>query len=227
MENKFDKTLSLLGDNAYNIITSKKVAICGLGGVGGYVTEMIARLFVNNIILIDFDKVSITNFNRQIIATDDNIGKYKTECFKERILSINDKCNIDIINEKIDENFFEKHNKILNNIDFIFDCIDDKYGKITIYKYCKANNIDFISSMGTGNNIKENLIITDIEKTKNCPLAKVMRKLCKDNNLSNIKVIYNDVQEENNLSGTLPTIPSIAGIKMTQYFIELNQQHNQ
>ncbi|MCQ2609831.1 MAG: ThiF family adenylyltransferase [Lachnospiraceae bacterium] len=218
MESKFEKTISLLGDISYDNLSSKHVAICGLGGVGGYVVEMIARFGVSHITLIDFDKVSISNFNRQIIAIDTNIDKYKTICFKDRILSINDKCTVDIISEKIDEDFFKKHSDILNP-DFLFDCIDDKYGKIAIYKYCKSHDIDFISSMGTGNNIKENLVITDIEKTKNCPLAKVMRKLCKDNNISDIKVIYNDIQEAHNLSGTLPTIPSIAGIKMVHYFI--------
>lgn len=219
MNEKYEKTKNLIGREKMVEIANANVLICGLGGVGGYVAEMVARLGINNIHIVDFDTVSLSNFNRQIIAIDKNIGKFKTDCIKERILEINKNANIYIYNEKIDDQFFIKYDNNFSNIDFIFDCIDDKNGKINIYKYSKSKNINIISSMGTGRNTNFNFKIDDISKTKNCPLAKVMRKLCIDNNIKNIKVIYNDIDNDNKKDGTIPTLPSIAGILMVQYYL--------
>lgn len=219
MNKKWERTIELIGESNFNKISKTNILICGLGGVGGYVAEMIARLGVENIFLIDFDIVNENNFNRQIIAINDNIGKLKTECFKNRIREINDNTKTVCINDKIDELFFNKYGKNFDNIDFIFDCIDDKIGKLAIYKFAKEKNIKIISSMGTGRNINMNFKIDDMSKTKNCPLAKVMRKLCIDNNIENIPCVYNDIQSDIEYKGTLPTLPSTAGILMVQYFI--------
>ena len=118
----------------------------GLGGVGGYVVEALARSGIGNLILVDYDRVDITNFNRQIIAINNNVNRYKIDCFKDRIRDINEECNVITYNLKVDStNIKDIFN---NNIDFVVDAVDDIKAKELIINYCMENNIDFISSMG-------------------------------------------------------------------------------
>ena len=171
---KFNRLENLIGSFSLEKLKDSTVLVVGLGGVGGYVVESLARSGIGNLILVDYDKVDITNFNRQIIAINENIGKYKVDCFKERIESINEACNVISYNLKIDN---ENIKDIFNTkIDFVVDAVDDVRAKTSIINYCLEHNIDFISSMGTGNRLDPSkLTIMTLDKTWNDPLARVMR----------------------------------------------------
>ena len=170
----FKRLENILGNLTLEKLKNTTVLVIGLGGVGGYVVESLVRSGIGNLILVDYDKVDITNFNRQIIAVKDNIGKYKVDCFKKRIKSINPKCNVIIYNLKIDDTNIED---IFNfKIDYVVDAVDLVKAKVCIINYCLEHNINFISSMGTGNRLEPNkLVITTLDKTYNDPLARVMR----------------------------------------------------
>ena len=179
---RFIRSALLIGEDNIKKLANKKVMIFGCGGVGSYVIEGLARTGVNNFILIDNDTVSISNINRQLIATTQSIGKLKVEVCKERILSINPSANIITYNKFI---LPETINDIdFSNVDFVIDCIDTISGKLAIIEKAKLNNIKVISSMGTGNKLDPSLFkIVDISKTNTCPLAKVMRYELKKRNI--------------------------------------------
>lgn len=219
MENQFCRTESLIGKNAVNKLNNSKVAVFGIGGVGSYVVEALARAGVGNFVLIDKDLVNITNINRQIIATHDTIGRKKVEVAKERILSINPNANIEIFNEF----FLPGNTTILNKtIDYIVDAIDTVTSKIELIIQAKTLDIPIISSMGTGNKLDPTKFeITDIYKTSVCPLAKVMRKELKKRNIDNLKVLYskeepikNDaiIENEKIVPASISYVPSVAGL---------------
>ena len=175
---EFEREELLIGDKI-NILKDKTILVLGLGGVGGYVTESLTRCGIGNLILVDYDKVDITNINRQIIAIYPNIGRLKTECFKERIAMINKNCNVTLINE-----FYGKDNKdsLFNKkIDYVIDCCDSLESKKLLIEECFKRNIPIISSMGTGNKFHPELFsITKLKKTEYDPLAKKLRFLLKD-----------------------------------------------
>ncbi|MDD5979958.1 MAG: ThiF family adenylyltransferase, partial [bacterium] len=180
--NEFDRLKLLIGENNFDKIFNLNILVIGLGGVGGYVVESLARSGVNNLTLVDFDKIDITNINRQIIATYDSIGNLKTEEFKKRISLINRNCNVKMVSSFIGENnidllFTEKY-------DYIVDCCDSVKTKELIIKYCKEKNIKSITCCGTGNKLDPTkLEITDLSKTNYDPLAKILRKYVKENNI--------------------------------------------
>ncbi len=209
MEQQFARTESLLGHENMNILADAKVAVFGIGGVGGFVVEALARSGVGHIELIDHDTVAESNLNRQIIATYDTIGRDKVEVMKERILSINP--NVEVIAHKC---FYLPENK--DDFDFtkysyIVDAVDTVTAKLTIIEEAKNCNVPVISSMGTGNKLDPTAFeIADISKTSVCPLAKVMRRELKKRGISHVKVLYSkeaaltpkhQVEEERNEGG--------------------------
>ena len=170
---------SLIGKECVDNIRNKCVVVLGLGGVGGYVVESLARSFVGTLILVDYDRVDITNLNRQIIALHSNIGKLKTECFRERIKDINPLCNVILIDKFIDESNYLELFKY--DIDFFVDACDSIKTKKYVIKYCLYNNIPIISCMGSGNKMDPSkLYICDIKNTFNDPVARIIRKFIKD-----------------------------------------------
>ncbi len=188
MENQFSRTEILIGKEATEKLKNSKVVVFGLGGVGSYVVEALARAGVQNFILVDKDVVSISNINRQIIATHKTIGRPKVEVQKERILDINPNIKVEIIQE-----FFMPDSKDFfdSSIDYIVDCIDTITAKVELVVRAKSKNIPIISSMGTGNKLDPTKFeIDDIYKTSVCPLAKVMRKLLKEKEIKSLKVLY-------------------------------------
>ena len=217
---KFTRLENLIGAGSLEKLKNTTVLVIGLGGVGGYVVEALARSGVGNLVLVDYDRVDITNFNRQIIAVSDNIGKYKVNCFKERIKSINEECNVSTYNLKIDN---ENIRDIFNiKIDFVVDAVDDVRAKVSIINYCLEHNIDFISSMGTGNRLDPSkLIITTLDKTYNDPLARVMRR--KFNNTKKITVCTSlEVPlkvKDKTVIGSNAFVPSSAGLLIASYII--------
>ena len=191
MLTQFSRTELLLGKEAMERLSNARVAVFGIGGVGGYVCEALVRSGIGTFDLIDDDKVCLTNLNRQIIATRKTVGKYKTEVMKERILDINPKAVVNIHNcfflpENADEFPFEKY-------DYVVDAVDTVTAKIAIIMKAKEKNVPVISSMGAGNKLDASMFrVADIYKTKVCPLAKVMRRELKKRGVKNLKVVYSE-----------------------------------
>jgi tRNA A37 threonylcarbamoyladenosine dehydratase len=216
----FERTISLVGAETFNKIQNKTVLVVGLGGVGGFAAEALVRSGIENIILIDHDKIDITNLNRQIISNQKNIGNYKVDEFTYRIKNINPNCNI--INHKL---FLDNTNiNILDqyNIDYIVDACDSVQAKKLLIDYSINKNIKLISSMGTANKIDATkLEIIDIRKTSYDPLAKILRKYVNDLK-TNKKIMVISSKEQpikrENLS-TLIFVPATAGILYANYII--------
>ena len=193
MLTQFSRTEMLLGRAATDKLKKSRVAVFGIGGVGGYVCEALARSGVGAFDLIDDDKVCLTNLNRQIIATRKTIGRYKTDVMKERILDINPDADIRVykcffLPENADEFPFEEY-------DYIVDAIDTVTAKIELVMRADRLDIPIISSMGTGNKLNVcELRVADIYKTKVCPLAKVMRRELKKRGIKKLKVVYSEEQ---------------------------------
>ena len=189
MLTQFSRTELLLGKEAMNKLEDARVAVFGIGGVGGYVCEALARSGVGKLDLIDNDKVCMSNLNRQIIATRKTVGQYKTEVMKDRILDINPEAEVNIHNcfflpDNADEFPFEEY-------DYVVDAVDTVTAKIALVMKCKELDIPIISSMGAGNKLDASAFrVTDIYKTKVCPLAKVMRRELKKRGVKKLKVVY-------------------------------------
>lgn len=189
------RTSRVIGEENVKKISNSNIAVLGVGGVGGYVVEMFARLGVKNLTIVDFDTISVSNLNRQIIALKSNINCLKVEEFKNRILNINPDCSVAAVAKKITK---ENVGEILNKkFDFVIDAIDDIPAKIEIAKYCQENNIKLISSMGTGNRYKmPKFEVSDITKTSYDKLAKKLRKLLKEQGVENLTVVYTKEEAE-------------------------------
>ena len=186
--NQFSRTELLIGEESIEKLNRVKVAIFGIGGVGSFVVEGLVRAGVENFILIDDDKICLTNLNRQLIATHKTIGKYKVEIEKERILDINPNAKV----ETYQEFFMPKSKGILDEtVNYIVDCVDTVTSKIELVVRANKLNIPIISSMGTGNKLDATKFeITDIYKTSVCPLSKVMRKELRARKIKKLKVLY-------------------------------------
>ena len=188
MLNQFSRTELLIGKEGVDKLHNAKVAVFGIGGVGSYVVEGLVRAGIQNFILVDDDKVCLTNLNRQIIATRQTVGKQKVEVAKDRILSINKDANVEILQE-----FFMPGSKEIldDTVDYIVDAVDTVTAKIELVVRANKLNIPIISCMGTGNKLDPTKFeVTDIYKTSVCPLAKVMRKQLKKRNIKKLKVVY-------------------------------------
>ena len=193
MLTQFSRTELLLGKEAMDKLANSRVAVFGIGGVGGYVCEALVRTGVGAFDLIDDDKVCLTNLNRQIIATRKTVGQYKTDVMKERMLEINPKVDVRVhkcffLPENADEFPFEKY-------DYIVDAVDTVTAKISLVMKAQEMNIPIISSMGAGNKLDASKFqVADIYKTKVCPLAKVMRRELKKRGVKKLKVVYSEEQ---------------------------------
>lgn len=213
-EHSLSRMELLVGEDSIEKLRKATVIILGVGGVGGFVTEAIARSGVGRIILVDKDKVSISNLNRQIIATHNTIGKPKVEVMKERIISINPNCDV-VINQCFisSENIEELIDK---DVTYVVDAIDTVTSKIQVIEYCYKNNIPIISSMGTGNKMDPTQFkITTLNKTKVCPLAKVMRTELRKKGIEKIKVLYSEelpIKLNMRTPGSMPFVPPVAGM---------------
>lgn len=191
MLTQFSRTELLLGKEAMNKLSNSRVAVFGIGGVGGYVCEALVRSGVGAFDLIDDDKVCLTNLNRQIIATRKTVGKYKAEVMKERILEINPDADVNIhrcffLPENADEFSFEEY-------DYIVDAVDTVTAKIELVMKAQEKGVPIISCMGAGNKLDASLFkVSDIYKTKVCPLAKVMRRELKKRGIKKVKVVYSE-----------------------------------
>ncbi len=216
----FDRSISLVGIDNFNLIVSKVVVVVGLGGVGGYAAESLVRSGIKKIILIDYDDISVSNLNRQIIATTNNIGLSKGEEFVKRIKIINSECEATFLNI-----FLNNDNiNLLNNyqIDYIIDACDTVNAKKLLIDYSLKNNIKLISSMGTAKKMDPTkLKIMDIRKTSYDPLAKIIRKyvLSLKTNKKVMVVSSDEVPTNNKELASMIFVPATAGILCANYVI--------
>ncbi len=189
MLNEFSRTELLFGSDAMKKLKSSRVAVFGVGGVGGYVAEALARSGVGSLDLIDSDSVSLTNLNRQIVALHSTIGRYKVDVMKERILDINPEAKVTVY-----KCFYLEETKSLFDFscyDYVVDAVDTVSAKIQLIMQAKEAGTPIISSMGAGNKTHPELFsVADISETSVCPLARVMRQECKKRGLTNVKVVY-------------------------------------
>ena len=227
MLNEFSRTERLLGQTAMEKLANARVAVFGIGGVGGHVTEALARSGISHLDLIDNDTVSLTNINRQIIALHSTIGRPKVEVMKERIMDINPNADV-----RAFQCFFlpEAQNQFdFSQYDYVIDAVDTVTAKIALITKAKATGTPIICSMGAGNKLDPTAFeVADISQTSVCPLARVMRQECKKRGLSKVKVVYSKekpveapgtaAQSEVELKGTSPApgscafVPSVAGL---------------
>ena len=220
MDDQFSRTELMIGKENIEKINNSKVVVFGLGGVGSYVVEALARAGIGNFILVDNDIISNSNINRQLIALHSNIGMSKVQVCKNRILDINPNAKVEVLEEFFDRN---SENFLDSSITYIADCIDTISSKIELVLRANNLNIPIISCMGTGNKLNpEMLEVSDIYKTSVCPLAKVMRKELKARNIKKLKVVYSkeepiktDYEEEGKrIPGSISFVPSVAGLIM-------------
>ena len=216
-----DRLELLVGKENIEKIKNTKVLIVGIGGVGGYTLESLVRSGIESITIVDYDKIDITNLNRQIISLNSNIGNYKVEEAKKRIEDINKKCNVKIINEKISLDNFDILN--IESYDYVIDACDTVEVKKEIIRRCLKNNIKFISSMGTGFKMDPSkLQIMDVRKTSYDPLAKIIRKMVKDEKLKGKIMVVSSTEEKRGNSKVIASnsfLPAIAGLMCTSYVI--------
>ncbi len=217
---EFIRTQMLLGEETLSSLKEKKVIVFGIGGVGSYCAEAIARCNIGNITLVDNDTVSVSNINRQIIALHSTVGKYKTEVMRERILDINPGCDV-----KCENVFYTDKKEIdISGYDYIVDAIDTVSSKLSLISEAQKHNIPIISSMGTGNKLDASRFqIADISKTSVCPLARVMRKELKERGIKKLKVLFSDEApltptlslsdgSRRQIPASIAFVPSVAGL---------------
>lgn len=210
----------LIGHDDIQTLTKKSVFILGIGGVGGYVCEALARSGVGRLVLVDSDIIDVTNINRQIIALHSTVGRKKVEVMKERILDINPDCEVEAYDMFLD-NDLSLLDKV--DVDFVVDCCDTVSTKKNIISYCTSKNISFLTCLGTAKKFNPSLLeITDLSKTYNDPLARILRKYVKDSHIiSKIPVCFSselpvDVKE----LGSTAFVPSSAGLLIASYVIQ-------
>ena len=219
MEGKFSRTEMLIGNEGMEKLKNAKVAVFGLGGVGSFVCEGLARSGIGNFVLVDFDKVDESNINRQLIATTKTIGRNKVDVMKERILDINPEANIEIYNE-----FYladSESDIITEDLSYVVDCVDTIMAKIAIICKSKEIGVPVMSCMGTGNKLDP----TSFEMTSYCPLARIMKKDLKKRNIKKLKVLYskehpintneceiNQNEKKHKVKGSVSFMPPVAGL---------------
>ena len=232
MEDQFERLELLLGGQAIERLRSSTVAVFGIGGVGGYVVEALARSGVGSFVLVDNDEVSITNLNRQIIALHSTIGKNKVDVMAERIHDINPAASVTVkkcffLPETADEFDFGSY-------DYVADCVDTVAAKVEIISRAREANVPVISSMGAGGKLHPEMFeVADISKTSVCPLAKAVRRELRNRGINNVKVVYSKEEPIKNLvggqadpetgrhvPGSSAFTPSVAGLIMASEIVK-------
>lgn len=215
--NEFSREIALLGNEKFKKIAKSHVLICGIGGVGGYVCETLARAGIGHFTLVDNDAVSISNINRQVIALHSSLGQCKTFTMKERILDINPKAKVNTKEIFIDESTIDQ--LCIQDFDFVIDAIDTMAAKLLLIQKAKASNTPIISSMGTANHLDPNsLEITDVFNTSMCPVARIMRRELRKLNIDSLTVLVSKekplkpVYPTERMLGSVSFVPSVAGI---------------
>ncbi|HBG5277228.1 TPA: tRNA threonylcarbamoyladenosine dehydratase [Clostridioides difficile] len=222
MENNFTtRTSFLVGDDGIKKLNNSNIIVFGVGGVGSFTVEALARAGVGNITILDFDDVDITNINRQIPALHSTVGRYKVDVMEERILDINPNINIKKIRSLYNKDTSDEI--LTERYDYVVDAIDMVSSKIHLIETCEKKGLKIISSMGMGNKLDPTkIVVTDIHKTSTCPLAKVMRKELRDRGIKKLKVVYSTEQPielkkkvmngRKVTPGSVSFVPSVGGL---------------
>ena len=211
----------MLGKEAVDKLRASHVAVFGVGGVGGFCVEALARAGIGKITLIDADRVAVSNINRQIIATNATVGQYKTKAMKARIADVNPECEVITYEE-----FYSEENPIpLDGLDYIADCIDSVRSKLYLITEAKGKDIPIISSMGAGNKLDPTrFTVADISKTHTDPLAKVIRTELRKKGINHLKVVFSDEMPINpgreRTPGSISFVPSVVGLIMAGEIIK-------
>lgn len=219
---RFERFTKVIGKDNFLDITKRTVLVLGVGGVGGYVCEALARSGVGTLIIVDFDTVDETNINRQIIALESTIGMKKVDLFEQRIKEINSDCKVIKIDEFIN---VEDVSKLFEyEIDYFVDACDTIATKKEVIKECLNRGVKFISSMGTGNKLEPSkLEIVDLRKTVNDPLAKIMRKFVKDERINKKIMVLSStelpVKTGDRTPGSTAFVPATAGLLIASYIV--------
>ena len=222
MDERFIRTKLLIGSEKLDILRTKHVAVFGVGGVGGYVCEALARCGIGRFTIVDRDTVNESNINRQIIALTSTVGRAKVDVMKERMCDINpdvyiEACEVFYLPQNASEFDFTKY-------DYVVDAVDTVTAKLQIITAAKEANVPVISSMGAGNKLDPSLFrIADISKTSVCPLAKVMRRELKNRGLKDVKCVYSTeeaIKPEGNEIGSIAFVPSVAGLLIASEMIK-------
>lgn len=219
MSNQFERTELIFGKENVEKLKKSRVAVFGVGGVGGYAVEALARSGVGTLDLIDNDTVSISNINRQIIATHQTVGRAKVEVAKERVYSINPEAVVNAYQTFYMPDTAEQFD--FSSYDYVIDAIDTVTGKLELVMQAERAGVPIISSMGAGNKLDPTAFeVADIYKTSVCPLAKVMRRELKKRGIKKLKVVYSKEQpiipnvegEERRVPGSIAFVPSVVGL---------------
>lgn len=217
LPNQFSRTELLIGKEGVEKLQQAKVAVFGIGGVGSFVVEGLARAGIGNLIIVDYDKYDITNINRQLGALHSTIGKYKVDVMKERILDINPNATIEAY--RPDEIEGGETNIIDSSITYIVDAIDTMENKIKLIEKANSENINIITATGAGNKLDPTKFeIADIYKTSVCPVCRILRKELKNRNIKKLKVVYSKEvpqkisQSGSKTLGSISFVPSVAGL---------------
>ena len=210
----------LLSNDQINKLNKAKVAIFGLGGVGGYTLEALVRIGINSFIIVDGDTYEESNLNRQLLSTTKTIGLYKTDVWESHIKEINPDAKVVSYNIFYDEN----NNIDLSDVSIIIDAIDDVKAKVLLIKKAKELNIPIISMMGAGNRLISSFMVTDIYKTSIDPLAKKMRKLLKEEGINKLTVVsssVNPIKTDTTTIGSISYVVASAGLKLAEGAIDI------
>ncbi len=213
MLNAFSRSEILLKQEGIKKLAESRVAVFGVGGVGGYAAEALARAGVGAIDLIDNDTVNVTNLNRQIIALVSTIGRYKTEVMKERIADINPDCTVTVHNLFFDNS--SSHMLDFTQFNYVIDAIDTVSGKLALIELAKKCGVPVISCMGAGNKLNPaDFKVADISETSVCPLAKVMRRELKKRDICGVKAVYSEElpKASGEVIGSVSFVPSVSGL---------------
>lgn len=215
--NEFSREIALLGNEKFEKISKSHVAICGIGGVGGYVCETLARAGVGQFTLVDNDTVSISNINRQVIALHSSLGQCKTFIMRDRMRDINLNVKVNTKEIFIDESTIDQLH--MQNFDFVIDAIDTMAAKLLLIQKAKEHDVPIISSMGTANHIDPSALeITDVFKTSMCPVARIIRRELRKLNIDNLTVLASKekplkpLYKTERMLGSVSFVPSVAGI---------------
>ncbi len=229
--NRLTRTEMVVGSEGLDILKNAHVAIFGIGGVGSFAAEALARSGVGRLTLVDFDRIALTNLNRQLHALDTTIGQYKVDVMKERIALINPEIQVNAVKQRYDADTSESI--FADGFDFVIDAIDMVTSKLHLIVTCQERDIPVVSSMGTGNKLDPTrLAMADISKTSVCPLAKVMRKELKARGVKKLMVVFSTELpvEPQNLDpnpsnprkvtpGSVSFVPPVSGFFMASYVV--------
>ncbi len=223
MQHRFTRFERIIGSSNLSLLKKKSVLVLGCGGVGGYVVEALARSGIGTLIIVDFDKIDITNINRQVIALESTIGKLKVDVLEKRVKDINPECKVIKISEYID---LDNLDALFNiKMDYFVDACDTMTTKKGIIKECLKRNIPFISSMGTGNKVDPSkLEIIDIRKTINDPIARILRKFIKDEKINKKIMVLSSrelpIKTSDRTPGSSAFVPPAAGLMIASYIVK-------